>query len=140
QVLGADGAGLDSDVVSGVLWAADNGAQVILMGFSSPDYSAALADALAYAWGKGAVLVAATGNGGSSAASYPAGMPNVIGVAATDPLDAVVSSSNTGSADVGAPGISISATQPGGGYSSISGTSASAALVAGEAALLVADG
>src|SRR5205807_685889 len=82
QVLGADGTGYDSDVVSGVLWAADNGAQVILMGFSSPGYSAALADALAYAWGKGAVLVAATGNDGSSAASYPAGMPNVIGVAA----------------------------------------------------------
>src|SRR5213079_3281354 len=50
QVLGADGTGLDSDVVAGVLWAADNGAQVILMGFSSPDYSASLADALAYAW------------------------------------------------------------------------------------------
>src|SRR5205814_6598536 len=47
---------------------------------------------------------------------------------------------NTGSAAVAAPGVSISATQPGRGYSSISGTSASAALVAGEAALLVADG
>ena len=32
QVLGGDGTGWDSDVVAGVLWAADNGAQVILMG------------------------------------------------------------------------------------------------------------
>src|SRR5207302_6452436 len=116
QVLGADGAGLDSDVVSGVLWAADNGAQVILMGFSSPDYSAALADALAYAWGKGAVLVAATGNSGSSAASYPAGMPNVIGVAATDQGDTLTSFSNTGSAAAAAPGSGIYTLQPGGGY------------------------
>src|SRR5437773_4656120 len=35
QVLHADGTGLDADVVAGVLWAADNGAHVILMGFSS---------------------------------------------------------------------------------------------------------
>src|SRR5207248_1035639 len=140
QVLAADGTGSDADVVAGVLWAADHGADVLLMGFSSPAYSAALANALSYAWGKGAVLVAATGNDGSSSATYPAGMPNVIGVAATDPLDAVVSSSNTGSASVAAPGVAIDALQPGGGYGPISGTSASAALVAGEAALLMADG
>jgi subtilisin family serine protease len=36
QVLGPDGIGLDSDVIAGVVWAADNGAKVILMGFSSP--------------------------------------------------------------------------------------------------------
>src|SRR5205823_7753340 len=114
-----------------------HGANVLLMGFSSPVYSAALANALSYAWSKGAVLVAATGNDSSSSATYPAGMPNVIGVAASDPLDAVVSSSNTGSASVVAPGVAVDSTQPGGGYNTMSGTSASAALVAGEAALLV---
>ncbi|HEX2922593.1 MAG TPA: S8 family serine peptidase, partial [Chloroflexota bacterium] len=75
QVLGADGAGYDSDVVEGMLWAVDHGANVILMGFSSTDYSAALADALAYASSKGVVLVAATGNGGSGSVTYPSGMP-----------------------------------------------------------------
>src|SRR5437899_472563 len=115
QVLQADGTGYDSDVVAGVLWAADNDAQVILMGFSSADYSAALADALAYAWGKGAVLVAATGNDGSSAPSYPAGIANVIGVASTDENDAVDPTSNMGSASVAAPGVGVYATQPGGG-------------------------
>ncbi|HSW95203.1 MAG TPA: S8 family serine peptidase, partial [Patescibacteria group bacterium] len=84
QVLGADGTGTDADVVAGVLWATDNGAQVILMGFSSADYSFALADAVQYAWDHGVVLIAATGNDGSSGYSYPAGMPNVIGVASTD--------------------------------------------------------
>jgi alpha-tubulin suppressor-like RCC1 family protein len=62
QVLGADGAGWDSDVAAGVLWAVDNGATVLLMGFSSPVHSATLADALEHAWSKGAVLVAATAN------------------------------------------------------------------------------
>jgi uncharacterized repeat protein (TIGR01451 family) len=139
QVLHSDGTGLDSDVVAGVLWAADNGAKVILMGFSSPDFSAALQDAVNYAWNKGAVLVAATGNGGSSAASYPAGMANVIGVASTDQNDAVANS-NTVSAAVGAPGVGIYATLPGATYGNITGTSAAAAETAGLAALLVGSG
>lgn len=140
QVLGADGTGYDSDVAAGVLWAADNGAQVILMGFSSPDYSGALADAVDYAWSRGAVLVAATGNDGATAVTYPAGLPNVIGVAATDPDDAILSNSNIGSAGVAAPGSGIYTTLPGDQYGSVSGTSAASAHVAGLAALLVANG
>ena len=63
-VLGADGTGQDSDVIAGVVWAADHGADVILMSFSNPGYSPALQAALDYAWSAGAVLVAATGNDG----------------------------------------------------------------------------
>src|SRR5438093_1511066 len=140
RVLGADGSGWDSDVVSGVLWAADNGAKVILMGFSSPDFSSSLQDAVNYAWSKGAVLVAATGNDGSTAPTYPAGMANVIGVAATNPNDAVTSGSNTGSALVAAPGAGIYATLPRAAYGTLSGTSTGAAETAGLAALLVASG
>ena len=140
QVLQADGAGWDSDVVAGVLWAADNGANVVLMAFSSPTYSQALADAVAYAQGKGVVVVAATGNDGSSDASYPAGLSGVIGVAATDQQDQLASFSNTGSARVAAPGVNLFSTTPGGGYANVTGTSAAAAVVAGEAALLVASG
>src|SRR2546428_2518698 len=140
QVLHADGTGLDADVVAGVLWAADHGAHVILMGFSSPDFSAALQDAVNYAWSKGAVLAAATGNDGLTTPTYPAGMVNVIGVAATDRNDALVAGSNTASDSVAAPGVSITATQPGGTYGTITGTSAAAAETAGLAALLVASG
>ena len=67
-------------------------------------------------------------------------MPNVIGVASTDQSDNVAAGSNTGSAAVAAPGTGILATQPGGGYGTVSGTSASSAEVAGLAALLVASG
>src|SRR5206468_1456939 len=73
QVLDANGAGQDSDIIMGLVWAADHGADLILMGFSNPGYSQNLQDAIDYAWSRGAVLVAATGNDGSSAASYPAG-------------------------------------------------------------------
>jgi len=140
QVLQPDGTGLDSDIVAGMLWAADNGANVILMGFSSPDYSDALADAIQYAWNKGCVLVAATGNDGSTAPSYPAGMEHVLGVASTDQDDNVAADSNTGSANVAAPGVGIYTTFIGGNYYTISGTSAAAANVAGLAALLTANG
>ena len=83
-VLGADGTGQDSDIIAGVVYAADAGADVILMSFSNPGYSPALQAAIDYAWASGAVLVAATGNDGSSTATFPAGDRGVIGVASTD--------------------------------------------------------
>lgn len=140
QVLHSNGTGFDKDVVAGVLWAADNGANVILMGLSSPDYSVSLNDAIKYAWKKGVVVVAATGNEGSTGVSYPASMANVIGVASTDENDNLASSSNTGSASVAAPGVNIYTTLPGGSYGSVGGTSAASAHAAGLAVLLVANG
>src|SRR5829696_5057627 len=136
-VLGADGTGQDSDIIEGVVWAADHGADVILMSFSNPGYSASLQAAVDYAWSKNVVLVAATGNGGSSEPSYPAGDTGVIGVASTDAGDALSLSSNYGAGTfLAAPGESILTTTAGGGYGVVSGTSASAAIVAGSAALL----
>ncbi|TAL11953.1 MAG: hypothetical protein EPO00_02635, partial [Chloroflexota bacterium] len=136
-VLGADGTGQDSDIITGVLWAADHGADVINMSFSNPGYSLSLQAAIDYAWSRGAVIVAATGNDGSSTVSYPAGDRGVIGVSNTDSDDALNPSSNYGT-DVflAAPGTNISATNVGGGYSMITGTSASSAIVAATAALL----
>ena len=52
-VLAADGTGTDSDVIQGVVWAAENGADVILMAFSNPGYSPSLQAALDYAWDRG---------------------------------------------------------------------------------------
>ena len=72
-VLDATGTGMDSDIIQGVVWAADNGADVILMAFSNPDFSQHLQEAIDYAWSKGVVLVAATGNASESTPTYPAG-------------------------------------------------------------------
>jgi Subtilase family len=138
-VLGADGTGIDSDVISGVVYAADHGADVILMAFSNPGYSASLQAAIDYAWSKGAVVVAATGNDGSSTATFPAGDRGVIGVSNTDFTDSLALSSNYGNDTfLAAPGEGIETTSASGGYATISGTSAAAAEVAGAAALMMA--
>ncbi len=139
-VLGADGTGQDSDIITGVVYAADAGADVILMSFSNPGFSPALQAAIDYAWNSGAVLVAATGNDGSSTATFPAGDRGVIGVASTDSFDALAASSNYGSSVfLAAPGVDIATTSAGGSVATISGTSAAAAQVAGAAALLQAN-
>src|SRR3990170_2916078 len=135
-VLGPDGTGLDSDIIQGVVYAADRGADVILMAFSNYGYSASLQAAIDYAWSNDVVLVAATGNDGSSVASFPAGDRGVIGVSATDQTDALWASSNYGADTfLAAPGTDILTTASDGGYAAVSGTSAAAAEVAGAAAL-----
>ncbi len=137
KVLGADGTGQDSDIVAGVVYAADHRADVILMSFSNPGRSQALQAAADYAWSKGAVLVAATGNDGSTTATYPAGLAKVVGVSATNRSDELWSGSNSGDDTfLGAPGVQIAT---GSGSGAVTGTSASAAVVAGVAALVRAN-
>jgi MBG domain-containing protein/Big-like domain-containing protein len=136
-VLGPDGTGQDSDVIAGVVYAVQHGADVILMSFSNPGFSQSLQDAIDYAWDNDVVVVAATGNDASSAPSFPAGDRGVIGVSNTDEYDNLNALSNYGEDTfLAAPGTHVLTTSDGGGYASITGTSASAAMVAGAAALL----
>src|SRR5947208_14665075 len=136
-VLGADGTGYDGDIIAGVLYAADHGASVILMAFSASGYSDSLQEAIDYAWSNNVVIVAAAGNDGSNAGTFPAGDRRVIGVSATDQNDALASWSNYGpSIFMAAPGVGIASTYPGASYVTWDGTSASAAIVAGRAALM----
>ena len=111
-VLDADGLGQDSDIIAGVVWAVDHGADVINMSFSNPGYSAALQAAIDYAWAHNVVVVAATGNDGSSTVTFPAGDRGVIGVSNTDQNDALNASSNYGADTfLGAPGTDIVTTR-----------------------------
>jgi len=138
-VLDANGLGQDSDVIAGVIWAADHRADVIVMAFSNPGFSQNLQDALDYAWSKNVVLVAATGNDALTAPTFPAGDRGVMGVAGTDPNDTLVPFSSYGpSVFIAAPATDILTTAIGDAYSIISGTSASAAIVAGAAAFMKA--
>jgi thermitase len=141
KVLGDDGGGQWSWVASGIIWAADNGARVINMSLGATSHSAAVEDAVNYAWGRGVVLVAAAGNDNSSALFYPAAYANVIAVAATDRNDARATFSNFGAwVDVAAPGVDILSTFPRlrrtDRYSLMSGTSMSSPFVAGLAGLV----
>ena len=138
-VLDVNGLGQDSDVIAGVIWAADHGADVIVMAFSNPGFSQNLQDAIDYAWSKNVVLVAATGNDALNTPTFPAGDRGVMGVSGTDPNDTLVPFSSYGqSVFIAAPATDIQTTDIGDAYSVISGTSASAAIVAGAAAFMKA--
>ena len=75
-----------------------------------------------------------------STPTYPAGDAKVVGVAATRPDDALWSGSNSGADTfIAAPGVDIAADDVGRWLPRVTGTSASAAIVAGAAALLKAN-
>jgi thermitase len=139
-----DGRSASSVVAKGITWAADSGADVICMGFGSPQPSQAVEDAVNYAWTRGAVLVASAGESGSAAPNYPAAYEHCIAVAATDPGDQKTGTSGFGPwVDVAAPGVGIYSTLPNQsnhfgqqGYGSGSGTSHATAFVAGLAGLV----
>lgn len=124
-------------VAKGIMWAVDNGANVINISLTITKPSPTLEDALNYAWDKGAVIIAAAGNNFSSTPVYPAAYPNVIAVAATDKDARLPRWSNRGDwVSLAAPGVDIYSTLPSDDYGYQSGTSQAAALVSGEAALL----
>ena len=134
KVVAADGSATESTVAPGITWAADHGANVINMSFGGT-YSATIADAVRYATSKGVLVVAAAGNNGSSSAFYPAADEGVLSVAATQPDDTLYSWSNYGAwVSVAAPGCDLT-TLRGGGFGDFCGTSASAPVVSGLAAL-----
>jgi type VII secretion-associated serine protease mycosin len=140
RVLDDDGAGYDSDVAAGIIWAADQGAQVINLSLGGPEPSSVLADAVAYAIGKGRVVVAAAGNSGIEERSYPAALPGVVSVGATDAAGRLADFSTQGDwVTLAAPGFDVLSTQPtwtGEAYGWFDGTSAAAPVVAGVAALV----
>jgi len=156
KVIAADGLGYYDDLIAGIIWAADNGAQVInlSLGFLEPlldEDIKVMRDTLRYAYEKEVVVVAAAGNYGpgtgisNPAVQYPAASDAYcLAVAATDYNDTRTSWSCFGpEVDVAAPGDSVLSIVPtwywGPDYLPYAfgdGTSASTPHVAGLAALL----
>ena len=140
-----DGYFNDSDIIEGINYAVEMGADVINMSFGSYARSAMMEEALAIAYSS-AVLVAAAGNDSTDtfmAPCYPAAYNFVIGVMAEDESGNVAGFSNTDSVrrnsveyEVSAPGARIFSTLPDDRYASWSGTSMAAPYVSAVAALL----
>jgi subtilisin family serine protease len=140
KAFSANGTGNLSAIVSALYYAVRNKANVVNMSFDLSYPSPALSQAISYANKAGVVLVAAAGNESTSARVYPAAISgSVVGIASTTNWDSRSSFSNYGSADVwiAAPGEYVISTYPGGTYGSESGTSFSAPLAAGTAALML---
>ncbi|MEV6602356.1 S8 family serine peptidase [Actinoplanes sp. NPDC051346] len=137
KVLDSRGSGSYTDIARGIRWAADKGADIINLSLGGADDSQLLRDAVAYASGKGAVVLAAAGNSGSSQPHYPAAIPAAIAVGAVTAGDLRYSWSNYGSSwvDIAAPGCN-QAQAMNGVVNQFCGTSSATPFVAGVAALL----
>jgi len=140
KVFDGRGTGTVARVAQGIIWSADHGAEVINLSLTHPNPSPVDRAAVDYAASKGAVVVAAAGNGDTNNPTYPAAYPNVLAVAATNQDDRRASFSNYGDwVDVAAPGVGVLSTIPG-GYASRTGTSMATPHVSALAGLLAAQG
>lgn len=144
RVLAADGSGWTSDVANGIIWAVDHGAGVLNLSLAGTSDDPVLDSAVQYAETHDVVVVAAAGNDRTAGdpVEYPAAVPGVVAVAATDSSDASAGFSETGSyVTIAAPGVGIlstylvaEASYP--TYATMSGTSMASPYVAATAALV----
>lgn len=111
RVLGSDGTGYAVNIIEGINWAVNNGANVInlSLGLTGPkpgdSGTETFMEAIDKAIAKGVTVVAAAGNDGISTVAFPANYPTVIAVSAIDHTGVKASYSNYGpEIDLCAPG------------------------------------
>ena len=138
RVLNCEGSGTDSEVLAGIDWVSRNITKPAVANMSfSGDKNQILTDAINNLLNSGVTVVAAAGNAASNACDYyPAYIPDVITVAASNNVDGWATYSNTGTCvDLFAPGHQIVSSIPGNSYATKSGTSMATPHVSGVAAL-----
>ncbi len=118
-----------------------SGARVLNLSFTFENLSQEVMYATAFAALQGRIVVAAAGNDGLAVQRWPAEHAWVVGVGATTLWDTRAPFSNQGynTFKIGAPGMDLVSTYPGGYYAAVSGTSFSTPLVSGAVALMGKD-
>ncbi|MDI3388310.1 type VII secretion-associated serine protease mycosin [Streptomyces sp. B-S-A8] len=131
---------LDDEWATAVRYAVDNGAKVVNLSLGDEGGKTLRVgrEAIAYAQDHDVLVVASSGNEGG-AVGYPAALPGVLAVSAVDENGEFWGSSGAGKeVDLAAPGVDILSANPTNpkGYDLSTGTSDSAAIVSGAAALV----
>ncbi|MRX73083.1 S8 family serine peptidase [Bacillus lacus] len=158
KVLTDSGSGYSDDIAAAVRHAADEGtrtgSKVIISMSLGGSKDTLIANAVDYAYSKGALIIAAAGNSGYNANTigYPGALPNAVAVAALENVQQngtyrVANFSSRGNPntagdyviqerdiEISSPGASIESTASNGGYTVLSGTSMATPHVSGLAA------
>jgi subtilisin family serine protease len=127
------------DIIAAMYYAADHGAKIVSMSFSTAVVDKTLTKVVNDLNSRGVICIASVGNSGLKTQTWPAAFGNVLGIASTNVSDQRSSFSNYGSneVDLAAPGENVFTTYPGGNYAAASGTSFSTPLVSGATGLLL---
>lgn len=109
KVLGKNGSGTTLNIAEAIVYAADNGANIINLSLGGGMYTKVLKDACDYAVKKGVTIIAAAGNESDGSSAYPARYGSCISVAAADKNEMLAPYSNYGEGvDIIAPGGNMS--------------------------------
>ncbi|APD87617.1 peptidase S8 [Alteromonas sp. Mex14] len=126
-----------SDLIDAISQCQDAGSNVVNMSLGGGSASATERNAMQSFTDAGMLLVAAAGNDGNSAKSYPASYDAVMSVAAVDSNENRASYSQyNDQVEIAAPGSAVQSTYPTNTYAALSGTSMATPHVAGGAALV----
>jgi len=138
KALGTNGWVWGSSLIAAVEACVASGSNIVNMSLGGGRYSAVENAAYNRIFNdEDVLLVAAAGNAGTSAYSYPASYDAVISVAATNSANSIASySQNNDQVDISAPGSQVWSTVPGASYGQKSGTSMATPHVSGVAALV----
>lgn len=138
--LGANGEGNLQNICEAILYAADNGADIITMSLGTPSHAPIFKDTLSYAKEKGCVIFCAAGNSGqTNNVMYPARYPETISVGSIskDYRISKFSCSKGTELDFLAPGEDVISCVPDNSYANMTGTSMANPFAAGCGALLL---